>query len=179
MKSSIPLALLALIVALPIGRADDADEEPRTFESFLGSYLTDSLERDERVITEAIESGTAEMSLVRRTVARYRLEAVNKPVRLLEIRREREMLLTIWDGDVYRAPVSGASLRGVDPEGDPVDVSYRIRNGTLVTRYVGDDGEQRVYFSLSDEGRHLRLSVLQLSPSLPGPIRYPLSYHRR
>lgn len=182
MRSSLPLALpalLALVVALPVGRADDADVEPRTFECFLGTYRTVSLERDERVITEALESGTAAMAPLRRTVARRRLGVVNRPVRQMEIRREGEMLLTIWDGDIYRAPLSGASLRGIDPEDKAVDVSYRIRNRTLIARYIGDDGEKRVHFSLSDEGRRLRLRILLLSSRLPGPIRYQLAYRRR
>lgn len=174
----LPLALAFLALGLwpPSAGGQGA---PVDIQAFLGVYRSVSIERDARVIDGAITNGTEEMFPLRRVIVRQKLISTNVPVEILEIAAEGGMLVIRWDGDSYVAPLDGGWRRGVDPDGESVNVSHRVRQGRLVARYVGDDGEQRVTFSLSDGGQRLRLAFQLISDWLPATIRYGLDYRRR
>lgn len=171
--------LLALTFAIASAQPEATPPaEGAAFERFLGTYEAVDFAGQAAIIDQAIQGGTEAMGPLRRSVGRRRLHAVNRPVRVLRILREGDHLVTEFDGDRYVAPLTGAFRAGRDPEGKRIRVAYRVSGNTLRARYVGDDGEKQIGFSLGDSGRLEQTSTL-LSDQLPGPIRYRLSYRRR
>ncbi len=147
------------------------------FEPFVGAYRAVDLDEQAAVIDQAVTEGTEKMGPVRRRVGRKRLHAVNVPVRVLRIDDQGDTLVTDYDGKRYGAPKSGEARRERDPEGKPVNVSYRVVGRTLRARYVGPDGEKIMQFQLGGQDR-LTMHVTLLSDQLPEPIRYRLEFRR-
>ena len=168
-------ALTLALAAWPVARGQEEDP----FGRFAGVYVADSVEGHAETIHAAIQSGTEEMPGLRRNVARRRLSAVNRAVRTIELRADETSWLSVWDGHAYPAPRNGGWREQTDPEGKDVRVSYAIRGTCLVGRFVGGDGEKRVTFTPSEDGRRLRLTIVLSSDRLPADITYRLAYRRR
>ncbi len=188
MRTSTLVAMLALSFTAAVGEgqpppgAEPASTESATpeaagsgLEAFLGTYHPVDTSQHAAVIDRAIETGTESMSPLRRRVGRKRLHAVNVPVRVFRIEREGDLLVTDYDGHRYAAPLSGAPASARDPDGEPVEVTYRIAGRTLRARYVGPDGEKLMVFERGDDGR-LTMHVTLRSDQLPEPIRYSLAF---
>lgn len=177
----LPPLLAVSLLTLAFAEAQQeaqAPPDPLAFDRFFGTYEAVDFGGQAAIIDRAIHVGTEAMGPLRRSVGRRRLHAVNRPVRILRIVHEGSNVVTEFDGDRYVAPLSGAWQRGRDPEGERIRVSYRVVGDSLRARYIGDDGEKRIAFDLSDGGRLEQTSTL-LSDQLPAPIRYRLSYRRR
>ncbi|MBC7171749.1 MAG: hypothetical protein H5U40_04950 [Polyangiaceae bacterium] len=82
------------------------------------------------------------------------------------------------DGARYAAPVSGETEQSRDPDGERVDLSFRVVGGSLRGHYVEAGAEKILSFRLGDEGR-LTMDVTVLSDELPEPIRYQLVFHKQ
>ena len=150
-----------------------------TFDPWLGSYdNTRSVAETQQVVDEAIEQGTRDMKAVGRSITRSRLKRVSQPTSELRILKEDDQLITEFDGRRYRAPANGNPARGVDPQGKRITVSYHVVGKVLQARYVGEDGEKRVDFEPTAEGRALSVNVTLLSKELSEPVRYNVLYRR-
>ncbi len=146
--------------------------------AFVGIYRAIDPSGQAQIIDRAIVSGTEEMGPLRRRVARRRLHAVNEPIRVLRIEREGDRVVMDLDGDRYAAPVSGKTERSRDPDGELVDLSFRVVGGSLRGHYVEAGAEKIISFRLGDDGR-LTLDVRVLSSQLPEPIHYRLAFQKQ
>lgn len=146
---------------------------------WIGSYdNTLSPAESQQVVDAAIEHGTRDMSMLQRKIARSRLKAVNPPNSQLRILAQGDQLITEFDGRRYRAPLDGSPARGVDPRGRRVTVSYHVVGNVLQARYLGEDGEKRMDFEPSSNGKGLTMRVTLVSKTLPEPVRYSMQYER-
>ena len=170
----------ALLVLTSLALADVQFVRAQSpFTPWLGTYKnTASSANTTDVIERATEQGTREMGFVRRKVARSRLKAINPPYEQVRIVERGDHLLTEFDGRRYTAPLNGRAEQGTDPEGKSVTVSFQAEGNTLHARYVAEDGEKRMDFVRSPDGRELTMNVTVLSPKLPEPVRYSVRYVR-
>jgi hypothetical protein len=173
------LATWGWVVLVSCSLASSGTWAQDAFGPWLGTYQSASVSDAQTTIESAIERGTNSMGPLRRMVARKRLKAVNQPHKIVRIVEDGAHLAVDFDGRVFRAPVNGKPEKGIDPEGKDVTVSYRADGRALHARYVGADGEKRIDFERSADGRALTMRVTVLSSQLPGPIRYSLRYERK
>ncbi len=144
---------------------------------FVGVYRAIDPGEHARIIDRAIVTGTEEMRPLHRRVARKRLRAVNEPIHLLRIARMGDRVVMDLDDERYAAPVSGQTERARNPEGEPVDLSFRVVGGSLRGHYVEETAEKIITFRLEGE-RRLTMDVTVLSDQLPEPIRYRLAFRK-
>ncbi|MBC7172071.1 MAG: hypothetical protein H5U40_06590, partial [Polyangiaceae bacterium] len=110
--------------------------------AFVGVYRAMDPSGQARIIDRAIVMGTEEMRPLRRRVAQRRLRAVNEPIRVLRIEREGDRVVMDLDGARYSAPVSGETEQSRDPDGELVDLSFRVVGGSLRGHYVEAGAEK-------------------------------------
>ncbi len=167
-------ASLALVGTAGPALADGPDITP-----WVGAYKSASPAEAKSTIKEAIAHGTDSMGLLRKKVARKRLAGTNIPYNVVRISGAGDEVITDFDGHRYQAPSDGASEKGTDPQGKVVAVSYRAEGRTLRGRFVAEDGEKRIDFERSPDGRELTVHVTVLSKKLPEPIRYSMRYTKQ
>ncbi len=147
-------------------------------DAFVGAYHSTDPSGHARIIDQAIVTATDDMRPLRRRVARARLRAVNTSIRVLRIEREGDRVVMDLDGDRYTAPISGETEQQRNPDGEPVDLSFRVVGQSLRGHYVEATAEKIMSFRLGDAGL-LTLDVTVRSDQLPGPIQYQLSFRKQ
>jgi hypothetical protein len=178
MRRSPFLILGALLLSLSHG-SSTAWADPAEFSPWLGSYKAVAPSQAKDTIEHAIEKSTSSMGLLRRSVARSRLEKTNSPYKVVRIANAGDEVVTDFDGRRYSAPSDGSPEKGKDPEGKKVTVSFRAEGSTLRGRYVGEDGEKLIDFERSPDGQQLTVHVTVLSKKLPEPIHYSMRYAKQ
>ena len=166
-KSLISIAALAVIAVPALAAAD----EP----SLSGSYTLDEQRSDEMV--EAFEPAIEEMSWWKRGVARRVARREDNPAQRLRIEKTGdEVTIDPSDGPPRTFPLDGEVVEYEDADDNPVRVSARVEEGTLVMDYDIVVGEYTAYFRL--RGDRLELVRDMDLDRLPRRIEYRLVYRR-
>ena len=162
------LAATALFVAPVTAQAPAAN-------AWLGSWTYAAQPSD--VIERAIERGIDDMNFVTKPIARRRLRATNDPYSTVELRVADNRVTTVLEGRAITSPADGSTIDWRREDGEVLQVSTALRNGTLVQTFTADDGSRENVYSVSADGR-LTIQVTIRSDRLPAPIVYRLLYDR-
>lgn len=169
----------AMILFVPGPRRPARADAPDLAE-FAGAYaLRAPRGRAQEVIEHAIEQVTAEMGLMRSTIAQERLEQEMSHSRTIHIRVHGQRVVIKMDGTRVEARVDkehGPTVRL--PNGKRATPVHRFDNGKLVQELRTRKGTRRNTFDLANGGRELRLDVEISSPRLPADVQYDLRYRR-
>ena len=130
------------------------------------------------VIEQAIERGIEEMNFVTRPIARRRLRATNNRYSTIEVRVGSGEFTTVLEGRAITSPADGRAIQWRREDGELLQVSTHVRNGTLVQAFGAEDGARENVYSVSADGRRLILHVTIRSERLPTPVTYRLLYDR-
>ena len=130
------------------------------------------------VIETAIERGIDDMSFVTKPIARRRLRATNDAYATVEVRIGGADVTTVLAGRAITSPADGRAIRWRREDGEVMQVSTSLRDGTLVQTFTAEDGSRENVYSVSPDGRRLTLQVTIRSGRLPAPIVYRLLYDR-
>lgn len=142
-----------------------------------GIFVSDTGSGDD--IKAAIEAATAKMGFVARSAARNRLGKTNLPYQKIEIFRGADQVTIKFDkGKPIATPTDGRSVKWTREDGEELDVTGAWRDFELVQTFTAGDGQRVNTFSLSPDGRKLKLQVLLSSPQLAAPITYTLMFRR-
>ena len=174
MKKHALSALVSAGLALVAFGSASAQEAPAT--PFVGAWTYASQPAD--VIAQAIERGIDDMNFVTKPIARRRLRATNDPYSAVEIRVGGSEVTTVLEGRSITSPADGRAIQWRREDGEVLQVSTSLRNGTLVQSFTAEDGSRENVYSVSPDGRRMTIQVTIRSERLPAPITYRLLYDR-
>ncbi|MDP2875758.1 MAG: hypothetical protein Q8O00_06200 [Holophaga sp.] len=130
-------------------------------------------------IAGAVEQCTAEMSFIKRPIARSRLKKLNPAYqRVVLTRSHAEISLQFEDRQPIRVPANGKAIAWTREDGEKFMVSAKPSIDTLVQHYQGEDGERENRLRVDATGKNLTIEVVVKSQKLPKPLTYTLSYVR-
>ncbi len=126
-----------------------------------------------------IEQCTAEMSFIKRPIARARLKKLNPAYqRILLTRSGTEITFQFEERQPLRVASDGKPMAWTREDGEKFMVSVKFSPDGLVQHYQGEDGERTNQFRVDAAGKNLTLNVTVKSQKLPKPLVYSLSYVR-
>jgi len=154
------------------------EAEPPELRRLAGSYTLVGNQADHvQAIDRAIETATSGMGGLTKSIARKRLEAVNKAVVRLKLPSVRKMV-TVGMGDyVVTAPLDGGTAEVTTPTGDKANASFHLDRAALVQDIVQSQGRRENVFRFNTDGQ-LVMQVCETSPRLTAPVAYELVYQR-
>jgi hypothetical protein len=116
------------------------------------------------------------MSFFVRGIARGKLREKNPVHRRVRAGVRGDEVVVVYDGDRFETP--RGRWRPVSAGGERVQLRQEVRAGRIHQTFRTPDGEKRIVLGVSEDGRRLELEVELVSPRLPAPLRYRLTYRR-
>jgi hypothetical protein len=171
-------ALTALWIAPPIAIAAEPDS---ALARFAGTYRYVGGEREIKELDQAIDEVVQEMIFLIRGIARRRLRAPNLPSSEVAIFTERGQIRITRPGrPEVSAPADGKPITWRHPiDGDVFRVSHGVDDrGVLYQRFEDDRSLSLNHFTLSDDGRRLRIETRVTADRLPAPLSFRTTYER-
>lgn len=173
MTNRFPKALAAALMTLAsaVALADNPQ--------LAGSYVYVP-ERSDK-IEAAIDTTVASANFIIRPIARSRLKKTNiPPYQKVSIEFPPGKVSIVTD---KRAPIvttgDSKSVRWKREDGELLDVSTEWQGKELEESFSSDDGKRTNHFTLSGDGKELKMHVVVTSPKLAKPLSYTLVYERR
>jgi hypothetical protein len=172
------LAMMTVGVALAVGAP--ARSQTAALTDFTGSYRFSGRPAERQGLETAIDEVADQLNVFIREIARGEMRRRIQPEDSVRIRVMDETTVALGYGDWGPVELSlgpgGQRVRG--PTGDMQRVSLAFERGRLIHRERQGEGERTNVFSLSPDGRRLRMSSRIASDRLPDDIRYRLSFRR-
>jgi hypothetical protein len=143
--------------------------------AYNGVYLyVESTDERER-IQRSIEKATEDMGLLRRGIARNRLEEATRPFPRLEMFFDDENVLLRYSQREFELPLDGTSVEATGLMGDPVEASAYLRAHDLHQTLEGDRGTRYIEFRFNDDDTVSMVNRIE-SEHLPSQVKYTLTY---
>lgn len=155
-----------------------ADESSSAFTAGTFRFAGGQKQRDR--VHDAVERAVQALLPVFHDAARKRLSAANAVPEQVSISMEGEDLVVKY-GDLQpqRAPLDGSIRRWTNREGTRVKITHRMRGERLVQKSWSPGGQRVAVWSISEDGRTLRLHAVMSSKLLPVAIEYRLTFKRQ
>ena len=128
-------------------------------------------------IGDAIDEATADMNVVRRRLARKKLDEANHAYQEFRVHFGDEVVRMLINDAVLALPHDASAVAARGPEGRSVRASQKLEGDTLVQRFRGKRGTRIHRFRWMGDGT-VRLTVRIESKHLPEPVTYRLRYRR-
>jgi len=191
MMKSLLTATAILALLLPAGPAASQDAAPAQspapadmdaaapdLQRLAGSYtLLGSQDDSTRTISDAIDAATAEMGGFKKSMARKRLEDVNKVVTRIRISGNQQNITVAMNDYVVTAPLDGSPADIRTPAGENALASFQPGTATLVQDIVQTRGRRENSFRFDSDG-NLVMRVRETSPRLASVVSYSLVFRR-
>jgi hypothetical protein len=182
MRHRLSLVICLLVaVGFSLGPSSVAADDSSEIDAFTGNYRsTLSKSQARKQIDKSIESLVDDMAFYKRPFARSKLENRTPPCIDLKISYD--------DGDVglkcdnrrrAKAKLDGKRRNFKPTGGDPVKVSYAMKNGKLVQKFFSENGVRTNTYRLTNGGKTLKLAVEIQSSKLPRPLRYQRTFEKQ
>ncbi len=161
--------------------AAGAAEPSSALARFAGTYRYAGGETEIEELDRAIEEVVEKMNFLIRGIARRRLRAPNLPSSEVGIFVERGQIRITRPGrPEVSAPADGKAITWRHPEdGDLFRVSHGVDDqGVLYQRFEDDRSLSLNHFTLSDDGKQLKIETRVTADRLPAPLRFTTTYER-
>ncbi len=170
LKWIIPVVVVA--IAAPAGAAEvDA--------RLAGTYRFAGGPKEQQALSAAIESVVSKMSAFTRGIARKRLEKGNAPTSEVEITLLPNNVTIARTGKPsVSAPTDGKAVNRNTTAGTQA-VSFVVDGREIVQTMRGTSSEATNTFSLAADGVTLTIHTKIVSPRLPAPVEYHMTYARK
>lgn len=133
-------------------------------------------------IEKAIETATKDMFFVARGIAEGRLEAKSPPIYELSISTSADQITVRLGNEqghvAYTAPKNGGKVKVKAPDGEQVEMFFKIEKGSLLQLFANEDGVRENSLMLSEDGQRLVMRVSIRSERLSAPAVYTLPFER-
>ncbi len=130
-------------------------------------------------IAAAIQNTVADMSFIKRPIARGRLTKLNAAYKKVVITiSDKEVLVKFDERDAIHMPPGGQPAPWTREDGDKFMVAAQVSKDQMIQTFKNDEGERTNVFRLSPDGKSLTLSATVKSPKLPKPLTYSISFGR-
>jgi len=156
----------------------DVESVPSELQRLAGSYTLLGNEDDSaRTISNAIDTATAEMGGLKKSMARTRLEDVNKVVTRIRITTTGKSIAVGMNDYEVTAPLDGSPAYVRTPAGENAQASFQTKTATLVQDIVQTRGRRENTFRFNNDG-DLVMQVRETSPQLASAVSYSLVFRR-
>jgi len=180
------MSLLAPLLAAGLalgGTADvsavSADEVVEQSPTFAGEFRFAGGTAERKGVDDAIELAVQALLPIFHSLARKRLARANIiPDGVTMSMKGDELEIVYGDLEPMRAPLDGSVRHWHNREGTKVKLKLQRRGNRVVQTTWGGGGRRVMVWTISDDGRRLRLHSTMSSPSLPVDIDYRLTFRR-
>jgi hypothetical protein len=167
------LSLLAIAwVALAIGAGA---QEYRA--EFTGVYLYSPQSADRLKIDRAIDDAVSGLGMLRRAIARSRLQQSTKPLPRFQVHFESDRVLLRLHQHEFDLPLNGRAVPAKGLDGNAVKASARVGTKVLYQTLQGTQGSRYHEFRFREDGSVSVWTRIE-SEHLPNRVSYNLAYHR-
>ena len=130
-------------------------------------------------IAAAINVTVADMNFIKRPIARGRLAKLNPAYKKVMIAlSDKEVLVKFDERDAIHMPPGGASAPWTREDGDKFMVAAQVSKDQMIQTFKNDEGERTNVFRMSPDGKWLTLTAVVMSPKLPKPLTYTITFGR-
>jgi hypothetical protein len=166
LRFALPLLFLPAILASPL-----AAQTPGPFGTWILTAVPD--------LTPVIETATASMNFVTRPIARARLKKATLAFQTIRIDRGPDDIGVQYEQRTpQRMPADGRAVEWTREDGEKMQISARMDQDDLVQHYQAADGERTNVFHVDPRTRTMTLGVTIISPHLPAPLSFSLTYRQ-
>jgi len=167
---------LAILTALAVSSPALAGEPSPALS---GSYRYAGGTEETKALSAAIDGVVSQMSAVTRGIARSRLEKGNAPTKEVEIKIAKDNLTIARTGKpAISAPPDGKPVERNTTAGKQ-QVAYVIDGRKIVQTMHGKSSDSTNTYSLDADGTTLTIHTKIVSPRLPAPVEYHMTYKRK
>ena len=170
-RNTIALAFVVLSALGGAARAGEPDAK------LAGTYAYAGGDAEKKALSAAIEACVSKMSALARGIARGRLEKGNAPTAEVKISvAGKDITIARTGKPALTAPSDGSKVMR-DTVSGPAEISYAVEGSKIVQTQAGKSSTSTNTFSL--EGTTLTISTKIVSPKLPVPVEYKMTYKRK
>lgn len=176
MTNSRTLLTLSFAVLSAVGGAARAGEpDPK----LAGTYAFAGGEAETKALSAAIEECVSKMNVVARGIARGRLEKGNAPTAEVKITiAGKDITIARTGKPAITAPSDGSKVTR-DTISGPAEVTYVADHDKIVQTMQGKSSLSTNVFTMGTGGATLTISTKIVSPRLPAPVQYTMTYKRK
>ncbi len=176
MTTSRTLLALSFTVFSAFGSAARAGEpDPK----IAGTYAFSGGEAETKALSAAIEECVSKMNVMARGIARGRLEKGNAPTAEVKITLAGKDITIARTGKPAITASSDGSKVTRNTISGPAEVTYVADHDKIVQTMQGKSSLSTNVFSLGPDGTTLTISTKIVSPRLPAPVQYKMTYKRK
>ena len=147
-------------------------------EPFVGTWQHVGGETEEAGLLSAIEHCVAELNFLIRPLARSRLVKSSPIPDRVVIQTEAALVsVTQGNGPALSSPL-GSVLPVTSPEGETIELSYRLQQDSLVQRVENGDGARQTIYRAVAGGKRLTAEVTTTSRFFSSALVYTLTFER-
>ena len=167
---------LAFTVLSALGGAALAGEPDA---KLAGTYAFAGGEAETKALSAAIEGCVSKMNAMARGIARGRLEKGNAPTAEVKISMTGKDLTIARSGKpAVTAPTDGSKVTQNTISG-PAEVTYAVDGRKVTQTMQGKSSLSTNVYSLDADGTTLVIATKIVSPRLPAPVEYKMTYKRK
>jgi len=165
--------VLASTEESPPARAAIGDEK---VQALVGGYRHSGGQAEQDGLANAVDLVVKDMNVLAREIARKRLLEANRIPAALKIATQEDLVTIMFDDRSYTATLGGPAVDVVGITGDPLRMTLKMREASLVQRFVGSKGNRTN--TMRRSGDEVRIAVVVESDSLPRDLVYELTFTR-
>jgi hypothetical protein len=142
-----------------------------------GVYLYSPQSADRLKIDQAIDDAVSGLGMLKRAIARSRLQQSTKPFSRFQVHFESERVLLRLYQHEFELPLNGHAVPAKGLDGKTVKASARVGPKVLYQTLEGTQGSRYHEFRFREDGSVSVWTRIE-SEHLPNRVSYNLEYHR-
>ncbi|MBW2159581.1 MAG: hypothetical protein JRH14_06390 [Deltaproteobacteria bacterium] len=142
-----------------------------------GLYLYSPRSADRLKIERAIDDAVSELGMLKRGIARNRLQQSTKPIPRFQVLFESERVLLCLYHHEFELPLDGRAVAAKGLDGHAVKASVHMGTNVLYQTLEGTQGSRYHEFRVREDGSVSVWTRIE-SEHLPMRVSYRLNYHR-
>jgi hypothetical protein len=164
------LALASVALATPAGAQEH-------LVGFTGVYLYSPKSADRLTIERAIDDAVSGLGMLKRAIARNRLQQSTKPIPRFQVHFEPERVLLRLYQREFELPLNGRAVPARGLDGHMVKASVHMKINVLYQTLEGTRGTRYHEFRFREDGSVSVWTRIE-SEHLPNRVSYNLEYRR-
>ena len=142
-----------------------------------GVYLYSPQSADRLKIERAIDNAVSGLGMLKRAIARHRLQQSTKPIPRFQVNVESERVLLRLDRHEFELPLAGRAVVAKGLDGNAVKASVHMSANILYQTLEGTQGTRYHEFRFREDGSVSVWTRIE-SEHLPNRVSYNLEYRR-
>lgn len=176
MRFSLTAAMVGLSIVAMSASAVAQEADPAA--QFTGTFKYAGGQKQKASLVTAIEAATDDMNFIVRPIARSRLKDTQYAYKKLTISISGGKVSISRDGAKPIVTTNGGSVMWTREDDSKFKVTQKLSGNKLTQSYVAEEGSRYNTFILNKSGEVMTMRVKVVSPKLPQPLKYSLTYKK-